>query len=111
MHLEQQIKEFAINFSKNKQTHIIIEEPTCDPSASYYPSIAFVVASNPTQIARLIPASINKEQQIYCNIQMPIYLNKLNLLNMKHIYHSRVHCIRNKNINRYIYGKMNNNIY
>ena len=89
----------------------MIEEPTCNLSASPSPFVAFLAAFNPTQIARLIPASINKEKQTYCNIKMPIYLNQLNQLNMKHIYHSRVHCMRNRNINRYIYGKMNNNIY
>ena len=89
----------------------MIEEPTCNPSASPSHSVTFVVAFNPTQIARLIPASINREQQINCNIQMPTYLNHSNRLDVKHIYHSRIHCMRNRIINVYIYGKMNINIY
>ena len=89
----------------------MIEEPTCDPSASSSPSVAFFVAFNPTQIVRFILASINREQQTYFNTQMPTYLKHSNRLDVKHIYHSRIHCMRNRNINRYIYGKMNNNIY
>ena len=42
----------------------MIEEPTCDPSASSSPSVAFAVTFNPTQTAILIPANINREQKI-----------------------------------------------
>ena len=48
MHLEQQIKDFVDTFSKNKYTHRNIEGPILDLSASYSPSVTFVVASNPT---------------------------------------------------------------
>ena len=89
----------------------MIEELTCDPSASSSPPIVGAVALNPTQITRLIPARIKREKQTYCNIQMPTYLNHSNRLDVKHICHSRTHCMRNRNTNRYIYGKMNNNIY
>ena len=58
MNLEQHIKEFVETFSKIKYTHKKINEPTCDPSTSY-PYVTFVVASNPTYIAKLVPASIN----------------------------------------------------
>ena len=73
-----QIKDFVDTFPKSKQTHRMIEELTCDPSISYSPSVALVVASNPTSIDRLAPVSINTKQQRYCNIKMPIYLNQLN---------------------------------
>ena len=36
----------------------MIEEPTCNPSTSPSPSIAFVVTFNPTQIVASIPANI-----------------------------------------------------
>ena len=88
-----------------------IEEPTCDPSASYSPSIAFVVDSNATYIGRLVLANVNTKKQRDCNIQMPIYLNQLNRLNMKHIYQLRIHHMKSRNIKKYIYGKMNNNPY
>ena len=50
-----------------------MEELTWSPSASYSPSFALVVASIPTLIARLDPASINTKQQRDCNIQMAIW--------------------------------------
>ena len=78
MHLEQQIKEFADTFPKNKQTHRMIEEPTCDPSASYSPSVALVVASNPSQITKIFPARMKNKQQRDSNIQMPIQVIQLN---------------------------------
>ena len=89
----------------------MIEEPTCNPRASPSPSVTFAVTFNLTQITRLIPTSINREQKTDCNIHMPTYLNHSNRLDVKHIYHSRIHCMRNRNINRYIYGKINNNLY
>ena len=81
----------------------MIEELTCDPSASYSPSVTLYVASNPTLIARLVPASINTKHQKDCNIHMPTYINHSNRLDVKHIYHSRINCMRNRNINRYIW--------
>ena len=77
-----------------------MDELTCDPSASYSPSVTLVVASNPTLIARLVPASINTKQQRYFNIHMAIYLNHLNQLNMKHIYQLRILDMKSRNINR-----------
>ena len=78
MHLEQKIKDFADTFPKSKQTHRNMEKPTWSPSASYSPSIALFVASDPTLIARLVPASMNTKQERDCNIQMAIYFNQFN---------------------------------
>ena len=89
----------------------MVKEPTFDSITSPSPSVAIVVTLNPTQNARSIPTNTNREQQTTCNIQISTYPTKSNLLDMKYIYHSRIHYIRNRNINRYIYGKMNNNLY
>ena len=78
MNLEKQIKDFLDTFPKSKQTHRKMEKLTCDPSASYSPYVTLVVASNPTFITKLVPASMNIKQQRDCNIQMDIYLNRLN---------------------------------
>ena len=39
------------------------KEPTCDYFVSPSPSVAVVVALNPTQVTRSIPANTYREQQ------------------------------------------------
>ena len=52
-----------------------MEKPTWGPSASYSPSVTLDIASNPTLITRLVPASMNTKHQRDFNIKMAIHLN------------------------------------
>ena len=76
----------------------MVKEPTCDSIASPSPSITTAATLNPTQIARSILANKKKERQTTCNIHISTYLTQSNRLDMKYIYHSRIHFTRNRDI-------------
>ena len=76
----------------------MVKDPTYDSIASPSPSVVVVAALNPTQITRSIPANKNREQQTTCNIHISAYLTQSNQLDMKYIYHSIIHCTRNRDI-------------
>ena len=78
MHLEQQIKDFADTFLIINRHTKQIKKLTWSPSASKSPSIALVVASNPSQIAKIFPTRMNTKQQKDSNLQMPIQVIQLN---------------------------------
>ena len=76
----------------------MVKDPTCDSIDSPSPSVVVVVTLNPTQISRSIPTNTNRELKTTCNIQISTYLTQSNQLDMKYLNHSRIHCIRNRNI-------------